>query len=536
MKSSNTFQIATLVLVGILAILLGYGYKVVLRQSENICESARGEANAAPQATENTMRVAIPLTERVLSETHKISIVLRSASAVPSGAPRAFLFCHPQKQFRSNLTPGWGVIAELDGLKDISSQWVNDYYTTLALKTLAQKHPKMRRYIAVGGQRGLDYLNDYTALIDGAVVAINGEFNYKADELSEHLANFSNIPLAFIFSPDAQRYPGEALEELMTNAAQPRKLLTYAVNPPDESAQLAAAFNWLTEQQRNEREIFWRGKLLPSEPQRWLAIDALEQYNTDSSLRACISEDGRIKISASNILQFTLLPTHLPSETPERLTIEINERVVGIYAKTQKLSFSCQDDGTWAHGESDEGDGATKHAGYCGPIGHVLQAPAIIIYGTSLSDTAVAWKRSAEKFANDCQESYGYQPKVIADQQCTQEELSGRNLILFGSPEENSIANMLLRENPGFLRQIFSSLPEESQNLDDLCAVTIVPADEIASNQSALIVLSDHREAIPLAWRALLHSATSQYDFVFYRTKRNECTNCGSYDYHWQKQ
>ena len=480
-----------------------------------------------------------------------VVIRLRCRRSDARELPPTAIIVRPMAAAPLAAAPGDAAIIEAPRLPRNLPAWAVDCVTRQMCKVAARRLPDAGRLAVVSGADGVRYLEEHAVLFDGAVILPP----FQPEMAALRLENLANFPIAFVFPPEAAGARAAAaffrqLASLPRDAAMPPlRIFRQAVLSDGGSAAAMTddAINWLASRcvlsPTPHRELFWRGDGLPPAPLgRWLEITALSQYNAEASLQAVIADDGRggtaIRIKCRNVGGFAVYGEVLSSLLHGPVSIEINGVAAGAIANGVDWPLQFRDHGGTEGWSVDDGlaaSGATKTFGNCGPIARALQAPCIAAYGTQLADTARQWEQCARDFAAAWREQNGVGIAVLADRECLPESMEGKNVILFGSPEENSLSAFLLRESPAFLRQIFAILPERLRGQPELCAITMAPSDEINAGAAVVLVLADHESAIAAAWQALTAPACQNADYIFYLTGQRRTAIAGSYSHDWRR-
>jgi len=170
----------------------------------------------------------------------------------------------------------------------------------------------------------------------------------------------------------------------------------------------------------------------------WLTIDRMKTWGTPATVDATVADDGgRLDITCDNVAALTIDLATCPLQAGEpvhdqfRITINGEQHSVTAADGLLPIEIEAAPTQDWP---------PLKRNGLCGPAEDVFNTPFIVVQGTAGSDAqdlALAekvgtWVDEWDRFADG-------QPRVCTDEELTAEQARAMNLVLFGTPETNSV-------------------------------------------------------------------------------------------------
>jgi hypothetical protein len=144
----------------------------------------------------------------------------------------------------------------------------------------------------------------------------------------------------------------------------------------------------------------------------WVEVEQIVEFGKPFSVDARITAPGKVEVTAENVLSM-------------RLSLPANAR------------------GGWTVTGMPEGEapaGLRKTPKLVGPVENAYCGPFVMVYGTAGDDEAGKRIRAlAETNAVHWDAYADGRPELIADTAVTDEIIGGKDLILFGRPEENAV-------------------------------------------------------------------------------------------------
>lgn len=177
----------------------------------------------------------------------------------------------------------------------------------------------------------------------------------------------------------------------------------------------------------------------------WVELDALTP-GTLASIDARFAGNNQIDVTTSALQGFTLnLAGHPRFAAKRPIEITIDGKKVEANPG-EALSFK-QDAGAWTAGRYDAG-ASGKKAGAEGPVGEVISARHIYVYGTADNPPAAEVQnrmKQASKAAEWSVDRGWFMgrvmvfPRVVADKDVRPSDFESSNLVLFGTKETNKL-------------------------------------------------------------------------------------------------
>ncbi|MBD3293180.1 MAG: prolyl oligopeptidase family serine peptidase, partial [Armatimonadia bacterium] len=166
----------------------------------------------------------------------------------------------------------------------------------------------------------------------------------------------------------------------------------------------------------------------------WLTIDRLKTWGTPATVDATVAEDvSRLDIACENVAALTIDVATCPLQTDEQFSVTVNgeQRDVEAVDGALEIEIEPAPDQDWP---------PAKRHGLCGPAEDVFNTPFIVVQGTAgddaqdlaLAEKVGAWSEEWDGFADGL-------PRVCTDEELTEQQATTMNLVLFGTPETNSV-------------------------------------------------------------------------------------------------
>jgi hypothetical protein len=199
----------------------------------------------------------------------------------------------------------------------------------------------------------------------------------------------------------------------------------------------------------------------------WVTIDRLTRHNADALVDARFEDDtDTLRVTTTNIDALTLRPNEDNGPVPKgkSVTLRVDGRDLATPALPDVVHLSKQS-GAWSLGEwTTPTDSPVKRHGLQGPIGDAFNARFLAVYGAGETDRDLAIAElDAIRNPPGPLDIHGDFPMKAASR-VTPDDIASANLILFGTPETNSV-----------LKRIAPALPSELVRGD---AIFIYPNPE----------------------------------------------------------
>ena len=162
------------------------------------------------------------------------------------------------------------------------------------------------------------------------------------------------------------------------------------------------------------------------------------------------SEDGSIRISTERINAFSvdLIMAAMNGKTAEEITVD--GTVVKIPLGTKVIHLAKNSKAQWGIDTRFGSEELPRHEG--GGIADLFTNPLILVYGTQNAEQSPVLEAAARELAD-----WSIRPNISigvkcgsftvkADTELTKEELASHHLLLFGTPEENSVSALFSNE------------------------------------------------------------------------------------------
>jgi len=177
----------------------------------------------------------------------------------------------------------------------------------------------------------------------------------------------------------------------------------------------------------------------------WLTIDRLKIWGTPATVDASVADDGaRLDITCDNVAALTIDLAQCPLRPQaETYQVAVNGEERAIAPTEGALTIEIEPapaTGDWP---------PAKRKGLCGPAEDVFNTRFILVQGTAGSDEqdlelasqVGIWSEEWDGFADGA-------PRVCTDSELLHAEIDRSNLVLFGTPETNSVIARLADRLP----------------------------------------------------------------------------------------
>ena len=183
----------------------------------------------------------------------------------------------------------------------------------------------------------------------------------------------------------------------------------------------------------------------------WVEATGLQEHWQDSRIDAHMIRRDRIEITTRNIRSLQLSP--FADMSPVTISVDGTEL-------TAPATGTLQDPGTAILQKGADGDfhwlaktpadGLAKTPGLQGPIDDAFLSSFLVVTpsGTSSSPLVERWVQfELAHFLHRWESLYRGSPRVKSDQEVTQDDMARHHLILWGTPESNSLVRQLAAGN-----------------------------------------------------------------------------------------
>jgi hypothetical protein len=260
------------------------------------------------------------------------------------------------------------------------------------------------------------------------------------------LANFKNLPVAFHHGDKdwtSSICNARVQAQRMQAFGCPVILKEYEGAGHSVPGSHEPLMTWLFEQNRNPvPHAITHDCEAPSLGRSyWVKIREFDDPHQRAFVEATINDDT-VTIRPKNIIAFSLALDGLPNIT----TVQIGETRLPVSANHANYEFQ---DGRWRN--ADKWSDLSIRSYESGAAANLYQGePLIVVYGTAggRTDQLRAAARTLAKYGGSDYTTMPGMFSVVADSDLTAEQEAKSNLILVGTPAENSISQSLLPQLP----------------------------------------------------------------------------------------
>jgi len=205
----------------------------------------------------------------------------------------------------------------------------------------------------------------------------------------------------------------------------------------------------------------------------WLTIDRLNTSGTPATVDARVSDDGsRLDIQCANVGALTIDTATCPLQTDGEFSATVNGQACSPTAAGDALTIEIK------AASAQEWPPLKRH-GLCGPAEDVFNTPFIVVQGTAgdaaqdleLAEKVGTWVEEWDGFADG-------QPRVCTDEELLPEQAESMNLVLFGTPETNSVLARIADRLPVEIGDHEYTVLDKAFEGDDLGLVLCYPNPE----------------------------------------------------------
>jgi hypothetical protein len=185
----------------------------------------------------------------------------------------------------------------------------------------------------------------------------------------------------------------------------------------------------------------------------WVSVGQLVDYAKPGTCRAEMLTQNRLVVQTDNVAQVTLSPSQrlYDPNRPVQFTINgqriLSERIPAGRSLTLYALLAGGRQTGWSLRDP-EPDGLRKSPALCGPIRQATDSPHLLVYGTAGTDEEIAANLAAAHAAADYGPTRFTHLQVKADKDVTEEDLTHRHLVLFGSQHSNSLLEKMSGQLP----------------------------------------------------------------------------------------
>ena len=178
----------------------------------------------------------------------------------------------------------------------------------------------------------------------------------------------------------------------------------------------------------------------------WVTLDRLTRHNADATVTATY-KDGSLHVTTSNIDAVTFRTSDIPAPKGSKIAVSIDGHAVESGPLPDAAHFS-KAGGQWKLGEW-PATGIVKRHGLQGPIGDAFNSHFLAVYGEGDKDLAIAELDAIRNPQGPFDINADFPMKAAA--KVTQADIESCNLILFGTPESNTVVKRIAPSLPSSL-------------------------------------------------------------------------------------
>jgi len=278
------------------------------------------------------------------------------------------------------------------------------------------------------------------------------------------------------------------------------------------------------------REVQFITGTLRDGKRNWVNITAMNRYDRLASIEARVTKDNTVEVTACNVAGFEIDPPKVLFSRSQNFQIKLNgvllpqKHAIGkkvVYPKTPPTqSFP-----------------GYKTAQRSGPIKACFRDPFMVVYGTKNPED----EKHARRFISEWQQYADGMPPLKADKEINAQDRKKYNLVLFGTPQSNSLLAKAAGQLPIKFTDNGYQLGQKYFSAKNTGVIFCYPSP--FSNQRMIVVQAG------LYWGAALpinHKWDLLPEYIVYNDsvenenswhdeiKTNHALEAGFFDHHWK--
>lgn len=353
----------------------------------------------------------------------------------------------------------------------------------------------------------------------------------RSDNVPALLSNALNLPYFVVHGGDDDNVPtlhGRSLALWLDELGQEfcyREVPNRGHWWSDESLGITVAddtalMNYIRDRRRvsgPSHVRFRSGDLGTSYRAYWASIEQARTVGQDAAVEAW-ADDSTVRVSTENVARFRL---HLdgPPFSQTRIKIEVDGQHVGRAFELPSHPSFHRSRGRWQTGEARLREPHKTPERY-GPAKQAMMRPFVLVYGTGNALTADFLRHTATQEALRWWLIANGSTEVLPDTEVTDSVIADRNLVLLGSPTENSVTHRIAHALPVRARSGHMFVGPEDMG-DSLAAMLVFP-NPLNPERLVLVRMGTDPENTRLAslWRVVSSGAGVPDFMVFDRRVR----------------
>jgi hypothetical protein len=169
----------------------------------------------------------------------------------------------------------------------------------------------------------------------------------------------------------------------------------------------------------------------------WLTITDFLQWGQAATVDCQVINNGAgLRLTTTNVRQVKVDVQKAPLQKVEDFDLEVNgKKMLGRATANWDLYINCDPkqprEQTWP---------PHKKSGLCGPVESVFNTAFLLVPGTQGDDAGVQLNAAnAKRWSDEWDQFADGIPPLKIDRDVTEQDIAGRNLVLFGTPKTNSV-------------------------------------------------------------------------------------------------
>lgn len=237
--------------------------------------------------------------------------------------------------------------------------------------------------------------------------------------------------------------------ELMVKAAEEQGTPVKHYYFPDEGHYIyfrddsyENAWSWVTQftQERHPRRVDFKCYSLEYNRAFWLTIDAFKEWGKPATITAEVATDGgALTVTAANVATLSV-DTAAARLSEQGFKLVFNGKEIACAGRAAGAPATVTVTPEAADPAAPLPAGLRKRQGLCGPCEEVLDTRFLLVQGSQGPDNqkqevarqVARWSKDWDDFADGL-------PPAKLDTEVTAEDLAEANLVLFGTPQTNSV-------------------------------------------------------------------------------------------------
>ncbi|MDD3696324.1 MAG: prolyl oligopeptidase family serine peptidase [Lentisphaeria bacterium] len=366
------------------------------------------------------------------------------------------------------------------------------------------------------------------------------DFLQEAHNARAYAKNLFNLPAYIVAGsadtvvpPEHSRYLAEILrQEAYRVEYREYPGVGHGGFPPEA---LSAGLSWTCGWKRNPYpdKIYWRSAQLKHGKAYWMRMEQFKRPLQFAQFEAEFIKPNRLQIKTENLISFSLQFPKCLYDYSKPVFLYIDDELVLMppnYQRDEEHWHTLRHDQIqgWDWESSLPVPELYKGRNLEGPLQEITLSPFLLVLGTSSPNPEMnqAWREEAKYFQREWKRRNNVNCLMVRDKDFKLEMAEGRNLLLFGGPDDNAVSALFADSLP--ITEIFAPLRNRGLDLAaaDIGYQLIYPAGALAPKQLIAVLGANAPEAAWQQWGRFgnwfnwgVYDSKKYYDFAVFDAK-----------------